>query len=61
MHKFFINRIFKSGTSLVVTIPAQIFSAADFNRGDYVVWNVNPDMSLTLRRVSESEILEAKK
>lgn len=51
-----ITKIVKVGTSLAVVLPVSILKALEWQRGDTLLFAFLSDDSLTIRRLSDSQI-----
>jgi hypothetical protein len=60
MERIIITRIIKTGTSLCVVIPKNILNALNWERGDQVVFGICDSNTITINKLSQSDLLKLK-
>lgn len=60
MKSLFTTRIFRSGSSNVIALPREILKAYKWDRGDQLVYGINSEQVLFIRKLTDKEITELK-
>lgn len=54
------TKVIKTGTSLCVVIPKNILLALKIERGDQVVFGVDSNNTILIRKISQSDLIKLK-